>query len=359
MRSLLPFLSMASLSLYALFTWASNEDLDSLGCFTEPATGHYQCVEGPLKGREFLSREEADLSLEKEPKEQSPAPLKIISWDISNIGNKKFEYDRVAIVLAEADFSILQGVEFSATGETALTVIADLMARRLKQRVCKAWFKSANGAERGRHAFLWIDSSIKYIDKGGEVADRCPDAPVVIRTSKNKIEANSVFEADFYFKEKDQFFHAASLQAIKRNEISASFSSLGHQSWPVIFVSDFKTSNGDKGLGSAAEKYGFKAQARRRGFTLWSKSLNGIIGRSLDLKEKFPELSSRDVKSMISSRSPLYAEFSFSAAEAKKLRTRLVHKGAEKPQPQNSTEEKENIQIPMSLDEDIEKEVGD
>ncbi len=340
MRSLLPLLAITALSLYALFAFAGEVAPDALGCVIDDITGNYRCETGPLAGREFISQQEAEATLKLEQEKKSKdkedeafaatysVPLKLISWNLSTVGTKRFEYDRIAGVLGEADFVILQDVEFTASGETSLTVIAEMMSRQLNQRICKAWFKNNSGG-RGRHAFLWKDKVVSYVGKNGAVEDRCPDAPVVIRVDGKKIDPNEPLMATFFLKTRRQMFNAVSVQMDqkpRKTELLSIFTKLAKLPWPAVVAGSFKTGAGDKALQETAKPH-FKPAITRSGSgtaNIWVKNLNVIRAEAVDLEDRFRELSAKDVAAMVAKNPPLLSELSFSAQEADALRTQVV-----------------------------------
>jgi len=379
LRSLLPLFLMFALSLYALLSWAHEGELDSLGCHGDVTTESYHCHTGPLAGREFISPDEAadalDALNEQKLKDQAQdsaiaglkAPLRMLSWNFSSIGTKRFEYDRIVSLIAEADFLVMQDVEFNATGESALTVISGLLSRRLGQRICKGWFRS-NAGDRGRHAFLWRDSVVSFVEKNGMISETCPDAPVIIRVEGNKLDKNSAFTANFFLKARRQMFSVASIQLENKpkrpdKEIGAVFSKLNKLPWPTVVAGNFKVGAKDKAFNEAT-KLNFKAVLARKGgatSNLWTKNLSVVHAEAVDLQKRFPELSSREVEAMISSFPPLLAEISFSPEEADALKTQLVKRNARektvkkvkapRPEPRKTTQKR------LPVHDDLEHEV--
>jgi hypothetical protein len=363
---------MTALSLYALHTFAAEDDVpDALGCVIDDITGNYRCDTGPLAGREFVGPEEAQAALKAEEEKKAKdredealnasysVPLRLMSWNFSSIGTARFEYDRIAAVLADSDFAVLQEVEFNPSGETSLTVIADILAKKTGERICKGWFKTNYGT-RGRHAFVWKDKVISYVEKNGAVEDRCPDAPVVIRVVGKKIDPSEPLMATFFLKTRRQMFNAVSVQLAKKpkkKEITAIFGKLSKLPWPAVVAGNFKTPVTDKS---------FKAvMARSGGATsnVWTKNLSVVHAEAVDLHDRFPDLKPKEVDAMISDYPPVLAEISFSPEEADVLRTQLIKKNA-RASAKAARERKFKPSVkpapkPLPVHDDLEEEAGD
>lgn len=384
MRSLLPLFLITGLSVYALLAFAGDDVPDKLGCVIDDITGNYRCETGPLAGREFVSAEEAEATLKAEADQKAKdkedeafaatytVPLKLMSWNFSGIGTERFEYDRIAGVLSDADFIVMQEVEFSPTGETALTVISDILSRKLNQRVCKGWFKNNSGG-RARHAFLWKDKVISYVEKNGSIEDRCPDAPVVIRVDAKKLDPNEPYIATFYLKTRRQMFNAVSIQLDKKpkkaaKDITAVFTKLSKLPWPAVVAGNFKVSSGDKAF-KDSQKLNFKpVMARSGGATsnVWTKNLSVVNARAVDLHERFSDLKEKEVDAMISNYPPVLAEISFSPEEADALRMQIVKRNKaaakaarlEKKKPANDAPAKPAQQF-LPVHDNLEEEAAD
>jgi hypothetical protein len=164
----------------------------SISMFTiAVAFNKYRCLSGALGGREFSSKEEAERSLrtvsagassndfsvsyEKSPEAKNPtagknpsssngldilppapttAPdsvfvnlglLKIVSWDLKRSG-ETVDYDRIVGLLSEADVSIIYNIDLDEKGKGPLHILGDLVQGRLKEKICRMWFRSANNS---------------------------------------------------------------------------------------------------------------------------------------------------------------------------------------------------------------------
>lgn len=347
MRQLLPFFLIALLSVYALLAWAHEGELDELGCHEDAITTSYHCHKGQLEGREFVNRGEAEDALKTtaEQKADDKADeqaltnvggdgLRVISWNVSKVGTERFEYDRVANILSEGDIVALQGVEFSKSGETSLTVISGLISRKLNEKICKAWFKS-EGGERGQHAFLWKEARVGFVEKSGEIRETCSEAPQVIHVSGKKVDPASPYFATFFHKGKKRMFvlasvHLASKPKKPAKEIPAVFKKLTQFHWPTILAGSFGVSAKDKGF-QDVKKMEFKSAigATKKGSqdNFWAKDFAIVRSEAIDLYERYPELSKAEVDKTIAGSFPLSAEISFNL-EDEQLKTEMIKKPA-------------------------------
>lgn len=358
MKQLAPFLLLSTLSLYALLTWAHDGATDVNGCHEDSTTGGYHCHTGPLAGREFVSANEAADALQalqtqdtrdasdeqlapftpSQTESTQPAlpaslqPLRALSWNFSTIGKERKEYDRLVSVLADYDIAALQEVEFTQQGETPLMVIANLLQKRLGERICKGWFKSSTG-DRGRHAFLWRDQVVAYVEKNGEFHEHCPDAPQVIRIDSKKLNPMEPYYATFFLKPKKQMFVMASVFWDKKpkkadREIASAFRKLSGLAWPIVVAGNFKISPKDKAFKETTNMK-FKPVLEVKGKTenLWTRNVSVVRQEAVSLRDRFPELSSKEIDS-IAKNGPIAADLSFSEKEADALKTELVKRTA-------------------------------
>lgn len=368
MRRLLPFFLISLLSIYALLAWAHDAEVDDLGCHDEYITGTYHCHKGQLQGRDFITRDEAEDALTSSAEQKAGDKvaaanngLKVISWNVNKVGTQRFEYDRLASILSEGDIVALQEVEFSKTGETSLLIIAGLMSRRVNEKICKAWFKSSSGA-RGRHAFLWKESRVGYVEKTGEIREVCPEGPQVIFTDSKNIDVGSVFHATFFHKQQKRMFELASVHLPSKpkkpaQDIPALFKKVVAQSWPIILTGDFKTSSKDKSFQEVRKLNFAQAFATPRANatdTLWTKNLGVLRSEVIDLSERYPELTPEEINKTIAGASPLSVEVTFSKEEADSLKTQMIKKPAgrnkssldkkpEKETPSTPTQSMQNV----------------
>lgn len=267
--------------------------------------------------------------------ELTPSPprttVQILGWNFSTIGISRTEYDRLAQVLADADISVLQEVEFfKGTGESSLTSISKLLSRHMNERICIGWFKSQTG-DRARTAFIWRNERVSFVEKGGEVQDNCTDAPVVMRIEGKKLDPHQLYTATFFFKPKKQMFTIASIHWESKpkkdaeKEVTKVFGKLENQPFPLILAGDFKMKGSDKAF-QGAGKFEFKtALPKGADRNLWFKNMSMVRSGIVDFKERFPELEDKE-RDAIASREPIGIEISFSKAEADALKFELTKK---------------------------------
>jgi hypothetical protein len=297
----------------------------------------------------------------------SPPParttVQMLSWDFSTIGVSRTEYDRLAQVLADADVSLLQEVEFNETGESSLTSIAKLLSKQLNERICKGWFKSASG-ERARTAFIWRDKTVSYVDRG-EVKENCNDNPVVMRVEGKKLDPEQLFTATFYFKPKKQMFTLASVRWRKKpknaqKEVNKVFSKLDALAFPLILSGNFKMKGSDKAF-KDADKLDFTAALPKiTEQNLWIKNMSLVRSGVVDFKERFPELDDQE-RDAIAAHAPIGVEISFSAAEADEMKLQFSKKvparGAASVKPPRAVKPHESLK-PFDLNDDLEGEAA-
>jgi hypothetical protein len=347
MRRLLPFILISMLSLYALLAWAHEAPLDDLGCHVDPITESYHCHKGQLEGREFVSRLEAEDALaataeqkaEDKADEQSlsagsseSSVLKVLSWNVNKVGTERFEYDRIANILSEADIIALQEVEFTKSGETSLTVISGLVARKLNEKICKAWFKTAGG-DRARHAFLWRETRVGFVEKGGEIRETCTEAPQVIPLDGKKADPALPYFATFFHKSQKRMFVMASVHWDKKpkkpaKEIPAVFKKLEGLPWPTVLAGNLKVSLKDKAFHDVKKlnyKPAFGPVRKNLAENVWTKNLWIVRSEAIDLYERYPELEKKEVDKTVAGSFPVAAELSFEET-ADALKTEMVKK---------------------------------
>lgn len=267
--------------------------------------------------------------------ELPPSPprstIQILGWNFSTIGISRTEYDRLAQVLADADISILQEVEFfKGTGESSLTSISKLLSRHMNERICIGWFKSMTG-DRARTAFIWRNERVSFVEKNGELQENCGDAPVVMRIEGKKLDPQQLYMATFYFKPKKQMFTLASVHWDAKpkkgadKELNKIFAKLDDIPFPLVLAGDFKIKGSDKAF-KDSNKFEFKtALPAVTEHNLWFKRMSLVRSGVVDFKERFPELEDNE-RDAIASRPPVGIEISFSKKEADALKLELTKK---------------------------------
>lgn len=264
----------------------------------------------------------------------SPDRLNVVSWKMKK-GSFKYDIDRVASVMSSADLIVLQDIEFNENGETSVNVIANILEKRLGEKVCRGWFKNGVG-KRNRFGFIWRDQQIAHVDKNGEMKESCSNRPVVMRT-----ETKDYGIATFFLKSNRRLFvvNSVDLQSLKNpdGEITRLFRPYSDTEWAVVYAGDLKTSakssafkepkkwNFKSALDGSAPKSGRKG-AKRPYDNLWFKNISLISAAPVNLYEHFPELNPAEVDSTLGDIFPIRAEFTFSDREAEAVQTQLISK---------------------------------
>lgn len=262
-----------------------------------------------------------------EPKEL----LNIITWRMKK-GSDKVDVDRMANVIASADITVLQDVEFNERGETAVNVIGNILEKRASEKICRVWFKTAKG-DRGRFAFLWREAAVGFVEKDGTMHDNCAARPFVLHS-----EAKDYGYATFYLKSNRKLFILTSigLDSVPRErEIPRYFRGYADSGWSIIFAGDLKTSTHSNGFNDV-KRWSFKSALQtiapkgkgvvRRLENIWFKNIALISASPVNLYEQFPEMSRTDVDGLIGQSFPIRAQFSFSEREAEEVQTQLISK---------------------------------
>jgi len=342
---------------------AHSAPVDELGCHADTVTGGYHCVTGPLSGLEFISKadaqeaaerlkksrkkkkarstaaeeldEEDDFQITTRPTETvtgegaSPVSetLTILSWKARK-GASRVDVDRVASVMATADITVLQNVEFNERGETAITVVAGIVERRLNEKVCRGWFKSSKGARNG-FAFLWRERSLALVDSDGVMHDTCTARPFVIRA-----ETKSSGFATFYAKGANKLFLLTSVdldKTPKARDVSEMFRAYRDTGWPVIFAGDLK-SPAKSPVFQDARRWNFKpalaapTKTTRSLENVWYKNVTLLAAEPVNLREQFPELSAADIQNVVADRAPIRVDFTFNERDAEALQMQMISK---------------------------------
>lgn len=335
--------------------------VDELGCHADPVTGGYHCVTGPLAGLEFMSKadaQEASERLKKHAKKkkvrgtaaedmeededfqvttrasetvtgEGAAPvgegLTVLSWKARR-GPNRIDVDRVASVMATADITVLQNVEFNERGETAITVVAGILERRLNEKVCRGWFKSSKGA-RNRFAFLWRERALALVDSDGQLRDTCTARPYVIRS-----EIKDYGFATFFAKGANKLFVLTSVDLEKTpraQEVSELFRAYRDTGWPIIFAGDLKSS-ARSSVFQDARRWSFKPalpsgnKLTKGHDNVWYKNVTLLGAEPVNLREQFPELSPTDIQNVVADRAPIRADFSFSDRDADAVQMQII-----------------------------------
>jgi hypothetical protein len=294
---------------------------------------------------------------------ESSEHLSILSWRLPK-GKSTLDVDRLANVMAEADISVLQDVEFNDHGETPVLVISHILERRLNEKLCKAWFKNSKG-ERAAFAFVWRESALGFVDTDGALHDSCSAHPWVFH-----IDSPDVGRAIFYLKSSHKLFV---LNAIGGEDAVPALRAEHERGWAVLFAGDMNYSPKNSKLADV-RKAGFKPavmdaiKAKHGGNqNIWFKNISLIAAAPVSLGERFSELGASKLAAGLGERLPVRAEFSFSEKEAEVLQTQMILK--KKPSPLAPTKTAQIVNLPVyaaplkpsqmsDLKEDIESEEG-
>lgn len=261
--------------------------------------------------------------------------LNVVSWKMKR-GSSKLDVDRIASVLSTADVSVLQDIEFNENGETQLTVIANILEKRMNERICRGWFKDGKG-KRSRFGFVWRERLIGYVEKSGVMHESCSSRPIVMRS-----EAKDYGFATFFYKGNQRLFAITnvdyeSLSKDVEKDITRLFRPYQDSEWAVIYAGDLRTSVKSPAF-KDVKKWQFKAalsshnvsgkgkKAKKSHDNFWYKNISLIVAEPLNLVDSFPELNPGDVVEHVGDTSPIRAEFSFSDSEAQAVQTQLISK---------------------------------
>jgi exonuclease III len=313
---------------------------DEAGCHRDDVTDSWFCSSGPLEGREFLTRQELDEALigekaklkaqEKQAEEEQlppgPAPLPepaskqekapqvhfiVMSWNMKALAGEDSDYDRAALVLAQADVIALQEIPVKDQGKGFINVIANLMQSKTQEKICRAWVQAANG-ERESVAYLWREGTIGFVESDGQISESCPEKAATIRQSKKMKLAS---QATFFFKTQRKMFvlgNAFTDKKPKDAAVNDTFKSFDDSKMPVIIAGDFKLSTGNNAF-KEARKLDFKAAMspkRANWDNIWFRGAKLLQGGPVDVYKKFADTNREDIKHGLSGIFPVAAEFS-------------------------------------------------
>jgi hypothetical protein len=313
------------------------EKRDDMGCYVDYVTEAYVCDEGPLAGREFINKAAAKESLKTLKKdaekykqatsEVGPAPapdaragkkaeapavppdqLRFISWNMRSLVHDGSDYDRAAIVLADADLIALQEIDLKGQGKGFINVLADLVQAKAKQKICRAWVHDSSG-ERQSYGFMWKESSVGFVDGEGAMSDSCGMALIIRQAKPMKYGSR----ATFYLKAPKKFFEVVTMFSDKQpgREVSDLFRAVNDSKWPVLMAGDLKMSPGNSNLKDTA-KYGFHSALRggRAGWdNFWYRKTGVKNARRINLYEHFSDARRQDIQRSFVGISPITADF--------------------------------------------------
>lgn len=338
------FMSLAVAGLGLLFVNA-DRPLDDLGCREDETKNKYTCHTGPLAGSVFGSREDAQIELDyikqhtrlgKSEESRSsdevapPVPvLKVLSWNLKRTGKEKFDFDRIANVIADTDIAALQSLDAEDNGKGPLHIVADLVQQRSNQKICRAWFRT-KGKE--RFAFLWKESTVSLVDQNGELRDPCMnDKSVVFPPSTRKdIGFNTAL---FYSKPHRRFFHLTTAlldSKVKEHDVAGAFRSLSPSAWPAIVAGNLQFSS-KHSVFKEVRKLEFRpamvgrTSARRSSpENFWTRKAVALESGVIDLYARFSEVNSKQLDSTVSENFPVFAAFSLTDDVEDAMQTQML-----------------------------------
>jgi hypothetical protein len=314
------------------------------GCHHDEITDSYFCSSGPLEGREFLTQsevEEAILAEQKKTKDAQtaehaeellpptagrpapPTPKKpvvaedhfiVMSWNMKALAGPGSDYDRAAMVLAQADVASLQEMDLHGQGKGFINVIANLIQSKSQEKICRAWVQAANGDRQG-YGFLWKESTIGYVDNEGVINETCGDTAATIRQSKKMKMAS---EATFYFKAQKKIFVVGDVFVSERpknsdKSVNELFKSFDDSKWPVLITGDLKIgpSNSAFNLARKMEFHSALGNGKRKNWdNIWYRGVTLTQASPVDVFEKFSDARHEDIHQGFSGIYPVAAEFS-------------------------------------------------
>lgn len=256
--------------------------------------------------------------------------LNLVAWRLKK--NVKPDVDRMASVLAASDVAVFHGIEFNERGETAISVIASVLERRLGEKVCRGWFKTLKG-ERGRNGFLWREQKLGFVDSQGELRESCSSRPVVWRARTLPLSL-----ATFYFKSNRKLIHLIAAAPEKARAADADLKALVQKfdetGWPVVVTGETRALTSKPLLTSARlsfkparETWGARkpsALAPPEGF--YYKNLSVVEANIIDLRNQSGGSQNQLRDGALGERWPTQAIIAFNEQEADTLQSQLISK---------------------------------
>lgn len=357
LRAIISFVLMVWLAL----AHAAEKKGDVPGCHEVPDTESYECDSGPLAGREFVTKEEAQDAMDafnEKAKEEAAvaaalatqheppavAPLKketvprdhlvLMSWNMRALKQETSDYDRAAIVLGDADLIALQEVDLRGNGKGFINVLANLIQDKSQEKICRAWIQAGSG-ERQTYAFLWKEKRIGFLDDSGEMKDRCGDTALTIRQA-SKSKASS--QATFIFKpQRKMFVFGTTFTETKPKtadkHVNEVFRPFNDGKFPVVVAGDMKMGPGNSAF-TPARKMGFRSAIngnRKAWDNFWFRGASLESAGPVDLYSRFSDQKKDVIDKGFTGIFPIVAEFSLKE-KAVEDTVSLVKK---KPKPRN------------------------
>lgn len=354
------------------FTNAHNAPLDDLGCHRDPPQSRYHCHSGFLKGKEFNSKEDAERlllavhapdddqdfqvtheetvatapasSLALAPVGRSPASefaaksavgdklnlppvegpatavvnqnlLKIVSWKIKK--REKMDVDRIANVLAEVDLAVLHDIDLDEVGRGPLHKMGDLLQSRIGEKICRLWFRNASGGKE-KIGILWRNATVAHVENGS-VKNTCGEMAVIVPMTAKKGERALASTMFFSKVQKKMFMLATANFETKPKELNYVFRPLEGGTVPTLVIGDLRTPVGNATV-DLKKTYSFVTNITRKTSSkkgrgsktgtenLWTRNATAARALAINLYDRFPEMSAKDIDSTVSDSFPILAE---------------------------------------------------
>lgn len=309
---------------------------DVPGCHEVPDTESYECTTGPLEGREFVTRDEAQDAMDEynakmkeaaadvptlppplpatfEQKETPEDHVVVVSWNVRALKRDGSDYDRAALVLSSADVVALQEVDLSGNGKGFLNVLANLVQDKTKNKICRGWVQAGSG-ERQAYAFLWKEKTVGYVDSDGEIKESCGDTAINIRQSKTKLAGQSTF----FFKALKKMFVVGNMYSDSKpkspdKHVSEVFRSVSEEKFPVLVAGDLKMAASNSAFQSV-RKLGFhsafsSSSSKKSWENFWYRGATLVEAEAIDLNQRFSDVKREEIEKEFAGIFPVSAEF--------------------------------------------------
>jgi hypothetical protein len=246
----------------------------------------------------------------EESGEPAAPVLKIVSWNLKRTTHERYDYDRIASIVAGADIMAFQSFENEDTGKGPLHIIADLAGQRANAKFCRAWFRGP-GDNKERFVLLWRESAVALIEPTGEFHDTCvTDKSIVLQASPHKGFNTALF---FSKDQKRMFVLTTSLvdDKTRTKDLAPLFRNVVPSRWPAIVVGLIPVPK----KGSVTEdlhKMNFKtafSNSKKTAPNFWFRKAVAVQTTAIDLSERFSEISSDQIEHSMSMNPPIYGEF--------------------------------------------------
>ncbi len=258
----------------------------------------------------------------------------MMSWNVKALAREGSDYDRAALVLADADVVVLQEMDLNSQGKGFLNVLGALMETRTKQKFCRAWIQAPDGT-RLHYGFLWRESAIGYMESDGLMHDDCGQVPFVIRQDKR---VKNGVHASFYSKNPRKMFELAAVLFEKKpraaSEVNELFRDLSDKQWPVIVAGDFKTGVQDSVLHDVASNgYQYALDSSKRSGrssqeNFWYRNAVLASSGTVNLYQRFGDSRRQDIEKGLSDLFPIAIEMRTREESKEEMTSALVAKAA-------------------------------